>query len=178
MPEYVGDLLQGASFLQKLAGNAMPKDVRPGMCPTTSTVCRLDRGMDHSDPYRNIEGRDVANKDGPICGGWPLGAQVFGDRATSLERKREDVGAPALSLCYPYRPRVPINVVQRNVDDLAGAQTQIRKASNNSIGAPRRGERFIERSKELFHFALGEHDWKRCQPPVSFTPARGRPALR
>jgi hypothetical protein len=93
--------------------------------------------MDHSHTYRVIEGRYVANEHSPIRGNWPFGTQVFGDRATGGEREWEGVGATALSLCYPDSPCLPIDVVQPHVNDLAGAQTQIREASNNGIAAPR-----------------------------------------
>ena len=98
MPEDVGDLLERGSLPQELASNAMPKDVGPGMSPTTAAVCRLDRGLHH--PYSDwfVVGCDVPNEHGAICRERSLRTQVFGDCAAGLHREWQEIGAAALAL--------------------------------------------------------------------------------
>jgi hypothetical protein len=108
VPQDIGDLFEWPSLQKQPACDAVAEDVDPCPGPAASAICRPNGPLHGACPDRLIVGRDVANENGPVRRRRSLRAQVVGDRASCLNRQREQVGAARLTLGDAQRASPPV----------------------------------------------------------------------
>jgi hypothetical protein len=141
--QHLADFGQRCALLQHANGQGMPELMRATMRSVNLGPLECvahDRADAVGSFHQTTDRRQRAEEEVPVLAGRPTVLQIRGDRSADVDGQRHQA-LPSTLATNPQLRLVPVDVVQCQPDDLAGAQSQPRqKQQHGTITATDPGQ--------------------------------------
>ena len=159
MTQYIGDLLARATLLEQAARQGVSKDVNAGMGQTATKVCCAHSIANHVWTNWDANRGNVPDKHATISRARTLIAKVLGNSNSGSLRQRQQLRAAGLVLTDAKGSSNPVDVVETDVYNFTGSQTQIDSAADHGVSTARRWQFARERAEQPGNLGLGQCLW-------------------
>lgn len=134
MAKQIRNLFERCSGIDQPSAQGVSQYMDSSVVPSESLVSAVQGALNGTAADGLTNRCFDAHKQLPARGLGSLVAEIVDDRLARGLRQRQKISASGLAGRNSDGPRLPINVIEAEPDDLAGSQSEIDEAANDRIG--------------------------------------------